>query len=162
MVVTDATVAASGGQTLAEIYDVSGSPQQFSAMSTRGRIQNATTLTAGFVLTGSLPRRLLIRGVGPSLAPLGVADAVGDPRVAVYDNNGALVAQNDDWQAPLNGGSTGAQLAAAAQSVGDFALLPGSKDAAVVVTLAPGTYTAQVSAPTGQSGSAVVEIYELP
>ncbi len=162
VIVSDAANTAAGGQVLAEIYDVAGTLQQFSAMSTRGHIQNSSTLTGGFVLTGTASRRVLIRGVGPSLVNLGVTDAVADPRLTVFDSQGNVIAQNDDWGTPVNGGAAAADLAAAAATVGDFALNAGSKDSAVIVTLAPGTYTAQVTAPANTSGSAVIEIYELP
>jgi hypothetical protein len=63
------------------------------------------------------------------------------------------LAANDDWEAAL---------APAFASVGAFALTPGSRDAALVVTLPPGAYTAQVSGVGASTGIALVEVYELP
>ena len=75
--------------------------------------------------------------------------------------------QNDDWSTPVTVNSvqaaaTAAQIASATQATGAFALPAGSKDSAVIVTLAPGSYTAQVSSANGTTGVALVEIYEMP
>ena len=103
---------------------------------------------------------MLIRGVGPTLAGLGVTGVLADPRLDLIRQGApaatATVASNDNWDAAL---------APMFSSVGAFALTPGSKDAALVVTLPPGSYTAQVSGVgtgTAVQGVAIVEVYELP
>jgi hypothetical protein len=162
-----------GGETgvvLAEIYDAGANgtteAQRLVNISSRGFVEPGEgTLIGGFVVAGNVPKRLLIRGVGPALAGFNVPGALADPRLAVYDGQ-TVVAQNDNWGTPtaLSAGqsvATAAELAAAAQAGGAFALAAGSKDAAVIVTLAPGAYTAQVTAVDGSTGAALVEIYEL-
>jgi alkaline phosphatase len=115
-------------------------------------------LISGFVVGGSKSRRLLIRAVGPALAGFGVANALPDPVLLVTNSAGAPVAGNDSWQTDANAVLT---LSAILQ-VGAFPLSAGSKDAAVVVNLPAGNYTAQVTGGTGTSGQALLEIYELP
>ncbi|MDP3071376.1 MAG: hypothetical protein Q8N18_13885 [Opitutaceae bacterium] len=115
---------------------------------------------AGFVVAGPNTRRMLIRGVGPGLAPFGVVNPLPDPQLALFDANGKILGSyvNDDWTA----GSTdaGQSFQNIFRSVGAFTLEPGSKDAVLIGTLAPGTYTAQLSGKPGQTGTALLEIYE--
>ena len=116
------------------------------------------TLIAGFVIAGDQPMRLLIRGVGPTLADFGVPNTLANPTLEVHTSiNGTdtVIASNDDW-----GTATG--VAEASTITGAFALTAGSADAAVVITLPPGAYTAHVSGTAGGTGEALVEVYELP
>lgn len=116
------------------------------------------TLIAGFVIDGNEPKRLLIRGVGPTLADFGVPGTLSNPILEVHASIGGLdtiVAQNDDW-----GDEAG--VAAASTAAGAFQLTEGSGDAAVVVTLPAGAYTAHVAGSDGGTGEALVEVYELP
>ncbi len=159
------------GIALAEVYDASPTfatdPQRLVNLATRGTVEPGDgVLIGGFVIRGDTPRRVLIRGIGPGLAAFGVAGPLADPRVAVY-SGAAVVAQNDDWSVPtpINAqqtAATAAELAAVAQTAGAFALGVGSKDAALLVTLAPGAYTAQIAGAGATSGVALVEIYEVP
>jgi hypothetical protein len=111
-------------------------------------------LIAGFAISGSSPKRVLIRGVGPTLGVLGVTGVLADPRLEVINQStGATTASNDNWTTDLT---------SVFSSVGAFALNPGSADAAVVVTLPPGAYTAKVSGANRGTGVALVEVYELP
>lgn len=114
-------------------------------------------LTAGFVISGSGMKRVLVRGAGPALTQLGVGGALAQVRLQLY-RGAELLAVNSGWDA----GGAGAAVAAAAQAVSAFAYQPGSGDAAVLLTLAPGNYTAQVL-PGGPavSGVALVEVYDL-
>lgn len=163
-----------GGETgvaLAEIYDASANPQaeyqRLVNISSRGTVESGEgVLIGGFVVTGNAPKRVLVRGVGPGLAAFGVDGPLANPRLAVYRGD-SLVAQNDDWGTPTAIGATqvvatAAEIAVAAQRTGGFALVEGSRDAAVVVTLAPGTYTAQVTSADSTTGVGLVEIYEIP
>lgn len=108
----------------------------------------ADTLIVGFNLAGSGTKPLLFRGVGPSLAPFGVSGTLADPTLRLDVLNGSLVAQNDNWDPAI---------APVAASVGAFALTAGSRDAALLPTLAAGSYTAQIG---GGSGVALVELYD--
>ena len=124
----------------------------------------ANILTAGFVVGGSTPRRLLIRGVGPTLGSLGVTGTMADPKLDIIKQGATTpLASNDNWSTPISPlTSTAAELGAAFTSVGAFGLAAGSKDAALIVTLPPGSYTAQVSGVNNTTGIAIVEVYDLP
>ena len=125
-------------------------------IATRGLVgTGGDIMFAGFSLSGS--RRVLIRAVGPTLATFGVGGTLGDPKLEIYQGTN-LIATNDNW----GGGTDAAILASAAASVGSFPLTPGSKDAAIIATLPLGGYTVQVSGVGGTTGSAIVEVYELP
>jgi arabinan endo-1,5-alpha-L-arabinosidase len=116
------------------------------------------TLIAGFVVSGNVPKRMLVRGIGPTLAEYEVPGVLADPRVAIYAKVGdqdVIVASNDDW-------SDEPGAAAAIAAAGAFPLQSGSLDAALVVTLPAGVYTAHVSGVGGTTGEALVEVYELP
>lgn len=91
-------------------------------------------LKAGFGVGGQAEKTLLVRGVGPRLADLGVGGVLGDPVLNVYDAQGRLRATNDDWA--RNADPRPATLAA--QRSGAFTLVPTQRDAALVVTLPPG------------------------
>ncbi|MCX6951132.1 MAG: hypothetical protein NTV51_02960, partial [Verrucomicrobia bacterium] len=81
-----------------------------------------------------------------------------DPALAVFGSSGAQLASNDNWGESGNA----ADLRAAAVAAGAFALGEGSKDSALLLTLDPGTYTAQVSGTGAASGVSLLEIYEVP
>ena len=100
----------------------------------------------------------LVRGIGPGLAGFGVEGVLADPRLRIF-NGDTLVGENDNWDANV---VDTAALASSMQASGAFVLGAGSRDAAIVLTLQPGAYTAQVSAADGSSGVALVEIYEVP
>lgn len=118
-------------------------------------------LIGGFVLDGAQPKSLLIRAAGPALASFGVRDALVDPVLRVYAG-GTLTAENDDWGQPAGAVAAGpGAVAAAAGAVRAFSFAAGSADAAVLVSLAPGAYTAVVEGARGTTGSAIVEAYEV-
>ena len=149
-----ATGAAAQGVAIVEVYEADGSPATLVNLSCRAPVGTGTdVLIAGFVVEGNQPRRLLIRAVGPTLTALGVAGALNDPRLDIIrQDTGASVATNDNWDAAL---------AATFTAKGAFALNPGSRDAALIVTLEPGSYTAQVTGVGGATGVAIVEVYDL-
>ncbi len=156
-----------GGETgvaLAEIYDASGNPngeyQRLINISTRGEAgAGENLLIGGFIITGNSPKKVLVRGIGPGLNAFGLTGTLTDPRLRVYDASG-LIGENDNWSTVA---ADATLVSDAATATGAFALAAGSKDAALILTLAPGAYTAQVGASDGTStGVALVEIYELP
>ncbi len=104
---------------------------------------------AGFVIAGSGAKRMLVRAVGPGLAAFGLTGTVPDPTVSVV-RDGTVLAANDRWNAVDAG---------AFAELGAFALPPGSLDAAVVTSLAPGAYTTPVGAGNG-SGVVLLEVYD--
>lgn len=147
------------GVTLVEAYDadtVPGSPlgPRLLNLSTRAEV-GTDPLVAGFVIVGTEPRRLLIRAVGPTLVRQGLGSALADPRLTLYRGT-TLLATNDDWEISRSG----AAIAATAQRVGAFPLNAGSLDAALLITLAPGSYTAVITGADGGSGIALVEVYD--
>lgn len=158
------------GTALIEVYDLRSLAavplKHLVNVSTRGAVAGTTDpVIAGFVVTGAGPKQVLIRAVGPGLAAFGVADALRDAGLNVYDAGGRRVAMNDNWGVPqsvpgMSGPFTADDLAAAALQAGAFALARGSADAAVIVTLPPGAYTAVATGANGTAGSVLVEVYE--
>lgn len=150
------------GAVIAEFYDAAGAGRtaatpRLTNLSSRVQIDAGSELTVGFVLGGRSARTMLVRGVGPSLAVFGIAGLMADPRLELFDNSdGQRLAGNDDW-------AGSGELATAAASVGAFALAGGtSKDAVLLVTLAPGAYSARINGAGGAGGTALIEVYEVP
>ncbi len=119
----------------------------------------ANTLIAGFVVSGTAPKPVLVRAVGPTLSTFGVAGALSAARLEIFRGQTSLAVGND-WGTPAAGGASAAVLAATAARVGAFALPAGSRDAALLLTLEPGAYTAVVAGQGGASGVALVEVYD--
>ena len=150
------------GDALAEVYDATPAgtytPSNPRLINISARVQvgtGANILFAGFVIGGTTSRTVLIRASGPALIPLGVTGTLPDPELQLYQGN-TLLGTNTGW-----GGD--AEIASAAASVGAFTWTnPSSNDSAVLVTLPPGGYTAQVSGASGDTGDALVEVYEVP
>ncbi|HVU36634.1 MAG TPA: immunoglobulin domain-containing protein [Opitutaceae bacterium] len=146
------------GVALAELYDgdAASPAARLINLSTLGFTGTGdNTLVAGFSIQGNAPKRVLIRAIGPTLASYGVSGWLANPRLDVYPlGQSASLAGNDDW-----GGTP--ELTAAFATAGAFALPSDSRDAAVILTLAPGGYTVVVSGVGGEQGYALVEIYDL-
>ena len=153
------------GVALAEVYDATPDGSytplvpHLTNVSARALVgTGGNILIAGFVVGGSTSRTVLIRASGPALAPFGVAGFLPDPEIQVFASDSGLVplASNAGW-----GGNPA--VAAAAASAGAFAWpSPSSHDAAILVTLPPGAYTAEVLGEGGDTGVALVEVYEVP
>jgi len=116
----------------------------------------------GFVVSGARPKAMLVRGVGPALTSFGITNALPDPSLTIFNAAGQAVFTNNDWSAPIAGAATAAELAAAATRAGAFALSANSRDAALIVQLDPGAYTAVVSDTSGATGVSLVEVHEVP
>jgi phosphodiesterase/alkaline phosphatase D-like protein len=117
------------------------------------------TLTSGFVIAGQRARRVMMRAVGPSLAGFGVTDALERPVLSVFQG-GERIATNDGWSLGRDPAVTMNELF---DRVGAFRLATdASRDAALVLTLNPGAYTAQVKSSDGQAGAALLEVYDVP
>lgn len=112
----------------------------------------ANIMVSGFIVGEGAPKKILLRAVGPALTAYAVTGVLGTPVLSLYDAKGALLGTNSGWSA-----ADATTMAA----VGAFALPVGSRDAALVVTLAPGAYTAQVSGAAGTSGVALLEVYDV-
>jgi hypothetical protein len=151
------------GVSLAEIYDATntvsfnpGSSPHLVNLSARVMVgTGGNILIAGFVIGGSTATTVLIRASGPALAGFGVAGALSDPELTLSSGSAAL-ATNNGW-----GGDP--QIAATAASVGAFSWgASPTADSALLLTLPPGAYTAQVAGAGGDTGISLVEVYEVP
>jgi hypothetical protein len=109
-------------------------------------------LIGGFIITGTDAKKVIIRGIGPSLA--GVSGALSDPVLELHQDNTTL-ATNDNWKTRQDGSSQQAEVEATG--------IPPTNDleSAIVMTLSPGTYTAVLSGKGAASGIGVVEVYDL-
>ena len=126
-------------------------------LSNRGLVGTGeNVLISGFVINGSRNREVLIRALGPALSAFGVSNPLTDPVLKIYNASGALVASNDNWEV----GNNLASLQTTTSSIGARALTAGSKDAALVVTLPAGAYTAQIEGTSATPGIALLEVYE--
>lgn len=120
----------------------------------------ASSAVIGFVVAGApgVTEQILFRAAGPSLAQFGVAGALTQPVLTVFDSKGAVLATNTSWSTS----PSAADITAAGSAVGAFALGATNADSAVLLNLAPGAYTAQVTGANNTAGIALVEIYEVP
>jgi YVTN family beta-propeller protein len=150
------------GVALAEVYDATPSGTWNAGLSKLGDISarsfvgtGANVLIGGFVIGGPGAETVLVRASGPALGALGVARALPDPELQLYSGTN-VIASNTVW-----GGYD--SIVAASSLVGAFSWNDaGSADSAILVTLAPGAYTAVVSGASGDTGVALVEIYDVP
>ena len=129
--------------------------QRLANLSTRAQVgTGSNVMITGFVVQEGAPKKVLIRAVGARLAtaPFNITGALADPLLQLYNADGVLVLSNDNWS------STDLTTM---NSVGAFALTSGSRDAALVATLSPGAYTAQVSGVGNTSGVAILEVYDV-
>lgn len=162
-----ATISGGNGVVLAEVYEVSVADEIPGArrlvnISARGLVTPANPLIAGFVIAGTAPQRVLVRGIGPTIggAPFNVAGVLPNPRLAVFRGTTAVKA-NDDWFRDADA----ALVRTTAAQVGAFALGAQSLDAATLLFLEPGAYTVQITGPANANaangtGIALIEIYE--
>ena len=145
------------GIVLAELYDSGDSTTdtpRLTNVSARSQVSAGDgILIAGFSITGG-PRTVLIRAIGPSLVPFGVTGVLLNPKLELFSAS-TKIGENDDWNGP-------AELKDAFTAVGAFPLNSISKDSALLVTLPPGSYTAQVSGVGNTTGVALIEVYEVP
>lgn len=151
-----------GGTLLIEAYAAASTADEsavLSSLSTRGMTAPGSgVLTAGLVLHGQTSRAFLLRGIGPTLEKYGVTDTVSDPVLRIFDVTGQLIAMNDNWSADT---SQIASIQSAASATGAFTLPTASTDSALVVTLAPGAYTLQLTDRLGNVGDSLIEVYAL-
>jgi hypothetical protein len=127
-------------------------------ISTRGQVGTGGDLMiSGFVVTGDRPKQMLIRAAGPTLASsFGLTGVLAAPVLTLIDDAGRTLATNTGWGNNANA----ATLTATTARVGAFPLAAGSADSALLMTLAPGAYTAQISGANNSTGVSIVEIYD--
>jgi hypothetical protein len=141
------------GVTLSEVYRVSFSDEDtlISGIGTRSFIGTAeNVMISGFIITGTSPLPVLLRALGPSLTIAGIRGALADPTLELHNASGAVIASNDNWKDTQE-----AEIIATG--------LPPTNDleSAIVITLAPGAYTAVVSGVGGTEGIGFVQYYSL-
>ncbi len=107
-------------------------------------------LIGGFIITGNSSKELIFRATGPSLTALGVSGALADPTLELHDSSGALITSNDNWQ-----DTQGAEILASGLAPND------PLESALLMTLAPGSYTAVVRGVNDGTGVGLVEGYDL-
>lgn len=154
--------AAASGVVLIEVYDVTQgnvAGPKAANVSTRGNVgTGGNILIAGFVVNGAVSRRILIRGAGPTLSSLGVPGVLADPQLTLIDQStGRTIKTNDDWASGEDAGI----IATAASAAGAFPFASGSRDAAMIVMLAPGPYTVQLNGANNGTGVGIVEVYDV-
>jgi hypothetical protein len=121
-------------------------------LSTRGLVATGdNVLIGGFIVSGTEPKRMVLRALGPSLSGFGLSDVLRDPVLRVYDSSGSLVASNDNWQSDPNHFVLTANGLAPANPL----------EPAIARNLVPGAYTAIVSGKDATPGIALVELYDI-
>jgi hypothetical protein len=131
-------------------------------ISTRGLVQTgANVMIVGFIIGGTNPKTVLVRAIGPTLGPppFNVPGALADPVLQLFAGQ-TVLASNDDWQTPLPG--CGPACGTPADITATGLAPPNPLEAAILITLLPGPYTAIVSGFEGATGVGLVEVYEVP
>ena len=141
----------SEGDALTEIYDLFAGGLKISAAGTRAFISTGENIMiSGIIITGTDPLPLLIRALGPSLSNAGLANPLQDPILELHDGNGSLIASNDNWKDTQQ------------TEIGATGLAPiDDREAAMVITVFPGFYTAVVAGAGGTTGLGFVQFYSL-
>jgi hypothetical protein len=134
---------------------------QLAVISTRARLDGVgAKFTTGVVVTGTEAKTFVVRAVGRTLASFGVGDALFDPALSVASADGRVIAGNADWR----NAADSAAFAQQSSAVGAFPLIESSgdgRDAALVVTLTPGSYAIEVVSESGASGVVLAEVYAV-
>lgn len=119
-------------------------------VSTRAHVSSGDqVMIGGFIITGTKPKEVLLRGLGPSLTQAGVSGVLADPILEIYNQAGALIARNDNW------------FTLAPDLVARGFAPSNAQESVVVATLAAGSYTAVLSGANATSGTALLELYDL-
>lgn len=146
---------------LVEVYDADreGSSVRLVNLSCRASVGTGERVAiTGLVIDGEGSQRVLLRVAGPALLGQGVVNALKRPRLELFDVRGTSMAANEQWET----GNDRATIATVAVQVGAFSFTPGSNDAALLVTLPPGVYSAIASGVGATEGIALIEVYEVP
>ncbi|PYI92889.1 MAG: hypothetical protein DMF03_01655, partial [Verrucomicrobia bacterium] len=139
---------------LVEVFDLDSNPvSKLSNISTRGLVETGdSVLIGGFVISGAVSDKVVVRAIGPSLAssPINLANVLQNPSLGLFNDQGTRVQFNDDWQSDQRDEiiATGLQPSDNAESV-------------IITTLLPGNYTAIVQGVNNTTGVALVEVYGL-
>ena len=128
-------------------------PPRLSNISTRMQVLTGNdVMIGGFVIGGGSNKTVAIVATGPSLAPFGISNFLANPTLTlVRSSDQAVLATNDDWQSASNQ----AQLQAAGFAPSN------PLEAAILINLPPGAYTAIVQGVGGGTGVSVIGVYEV-
>jgi len=150
------TLTLSASRSVTATFSSSSSSARLVNISTRGRVETGVgVMIGGFVIGGSVPKKVLVTARGPSLAGFGVTGVLSDPMLTLFSGQ-TVVAANDDWQENTN------RAEILALGVFPNGLAPSSDvESALLVTLSPGAYTAVVEGLGGVTGVGIVEVFEL-
>jgi hypothetical protein len=121
-------------------------------ISARASVQTGASVTiAGFIVTGTASKSVVVRGLGPTLGqpPFNVPNVLADPTLDLHDS-ASSIATNDDWQSASNSNQIPVNLRP-----------PDSRESAILITLQPGNYTAILSGKNGTTGVGLVEVYDI-
>lgn len=142
------------GVGLVEVYDMGQTANaQMANISTRGLVQTGSNvMIGGFILGGSSDAHVVVRGIGPSLADLGLSPVLANPTLELHDGNGALLTSNDNW---LEDPAQAEQLTASGLAPTHW------QEAGIRALLPPGPFTAILAGQNGGSGIGLIEIYNL-
>ncbi len=149
------------GVALVEVYDLStDTASVLGNISTRSFVQTGNNvMIGGFIIEGSGPKTVIVRGIGPELTRFGVPNALADPALDLHNSAGALIASNNNWQTTVIGGIITSDQVSAIQNSGHAPSVP--SESAIIATLQPGNYTAIVRGVNNAVGVALVEVYDL-
>jgi hypothetical protein len=142
------------GVGLVEIYDTNaGANSQLANISTRGFVlTGSNVMIGGFILGGANNTHVAVRGIGPSLAKIGLSPVLADPTLELRDSNGALLVSNDNWQ---DDPVSASQLTALGLAPADAA------ESGILVSPLPGAFTAILAGKDAGTGIGLVEIYNV-
>jgi len=128
------------------------SPSKALNISTRMFVDTGERVSiAGFIVTGDITKKVLIRGLGPSLSNNGVPTPLANPILTLFDQSGNVEASNDDWR---NSPDAAEIMSSGLAPTNDF-------ESVVIATLAPGQYTATLTGNNDGTGNGLVEVYDL-
>jgi glucose/arabinose dehydrogenase len=140
-------IRGNGGQ----VWRIIATPSQALDISSRSRVESGNNvMIGGFIITGSAPKKVIVRAIGPSLQQFNVPSPLPDPVLELHGSTGAIISANNDWRE------------AQETEIVNTGLAPQNNlESAIVATLSPGAYTAVVSGRNEASGVGVVEVYDI-
>jgi hypothetical protein len=147
------TLTMNAATTVSAAFAASANPPRLGNISTRGQVLTGNdVMIGGFVIGGSASKTVLVRARGPSMIPAGVTNAILDPTMTLVNQaTNAIIATNDNWGTASN-----------ASAITATGLAPtDSRESAILMSLAPGAYTAVVSGVNNAIGVGIVEVFEI-
>jgi K319L-like, PKD domain len=143
--------AGTTGVALTEIYELGQTGARLANLSTRGFAgADDEVMIGGVIIFGTDPASIVVRALGPSLAPLGIQNPLADPTLELFDDQGTAIATNDNWKTTQQAALESTMLSP-----------PNDLEAAVLTPLLPGRYTAILRGANGGTGIALLEVYNL-